>query len=274
MTTVVAKTRRTILPADERYKDAIDALHEALGDGVAFAHAQAWAIEQCGKAEHYDWSVSNRFAETWEGASAAARKLAEHLELGGEFGIAARISQAEKQIGMKLRFDSKEPNDASADGKVPKTPGRAKIERYRTMAAAFPELLLALSEQPVPPQQRERLLCGPLMFSARKRTRRPSRPEALAIALTHGFRVISAAVDDSMPTAVEPFMRFKRKGGKPCYAAAGEFANATFQDDKKTSVEAITKYLSRNGSGLRFWGFPTERRPIPDPPASRHPSPD
>jgi hypothetical protein len=261
--------RRPILPADERYKGAIEALRVALGNGTAFDFAKTWALDECRKAERYDWSVNNRFEKTWAGASAAARKLADHLEQGGDFGTIKRISEAEKDIGMRLRFKSKEP-----DGPVnaAKTPARAEMEQRKVTAAMFPRLLRALSKQPVPPRRpplfRRRtrfvydegmqFIYGPLIFGGtEERTKRPSRTTTLAIALTHGFRVISEAVDDSMPTAVEPLMRFKRQGGKPCYAAAEEFANATFQDDKKTSLDAITKYLSRNGSGLRFWGFST-----------------
>jgi hypothetical protein len=172
---------------------------------------------------------------------------------------------------MRLRFKSKEPDDPV---NAAKTPARAEMEQRKVTAAMFPRLLRALSKQPVPPRrppprrprgrtrfvyrERTQFIYGPLIFGGtEERTKRPLRTTTLAVALTHGFRVISEAVDDSMPTAVERFMHFKRKGGKPCYAAAGEFANATFQDDKKTSVDAITKYLSRNGSGLRFRGFPT-----------------
>ena len=269
MTTVVAKTQRTILPADERYKDAMDALHEALGDGVAFAHAQAWAIEQCGKAEHYDWSVSNRFKEEfeekWDSASRAALRLAEHLESGGLFGT-QRIIQAEEKIGLKLKFDSGEPNDASADG----TPRRVEHERHLTLETAFPKLLRALSRQPAPRRKaaaateagrfqyagRKRYFCGPLMITVRERTRRPSRTQALALALSYGFRKINECVEDGYPIeVVGRYYGIRMEGGKPCYEAAALFANLTFSDEKPTSEDAITKYLKRNRGSVMYWGF-------------------
>jgi hypothetical protein len=258
--------RRPIVPANERYKDAIDKLQFVVGKGADFDFAKKWALDECGKAERYDWSVNNRFEETWDSASAAASKLADHLEEGSDFGIIKRISEAEKDIGAMLSFKSKEPDDPV---NASKTSARAEMEQRKVTAAMFPRLLRALSKQPAPlrrPRLRgktrftyhggTRFIYGPLIFGGTKeRTKRPSRTTTLAVALTHGFRVISEAVDE--PTAVEPYMRFKREGGKPCYAAAREFANATFPDDKKTSVAAITKYLSRNASGLRFRGFPT-----------------
>jgi hypothetical protein len=265
MTTVVAKTRRPVRPADTRYSEAIDELRKALGDGEAFDAAQTWAIEQCRKSEEHDWLARNRFKEQfeekWKSASTAARKLAEHLEAGGLFG-AQRISQAEKQIGMKLRFDSGEPNDATAND----TPGRVENERHRIIEAAFPKLLRALSRQPVPRQNRgltirgqhihgPRYFCGPLMITARKRMRGPTKTEALALALSHGFRKINECVEDEYPIEVARFDRIRMEGGKPCYHAAALFANITFSHDAPTSEEAIVSYLKRNRSGLMFWGF-------------------
>jgi hypothetical protein len=260
MTTIVAKTRQPILPADKDYKEAIDELRKALGDGKVFTAASGWAIEQCRKAEQHDWSVSNRFVETWVSASESARKLAEHLESGGLFG-AQRISQAEKQIGMKLRFDSAEPNDASAND----TPWRVENERHRTLETAFPKLLRALSQQSLPPPERgltiggrhvrgPRYFYGPLMITAQQRKRRPTKTLALALALSHGFRKINECVVHEHPIEVG-FDLIRKEGGRPCHEAAVLFANATFVHEKPTSGDAITEYLKRNRGGLMYWGF-------------------
>jgi len=165
-----------------------------------------------------------------------------------------------------LRFDSnKESSDASADVKAAKHPGRIENERHRTLETAFPNLLRALSQQLVPRRDMgltirgqhihgPRYFCGPLMITARERIRRPTKTEALALALSHIFHKINECVEDEYPIEVRRFAPIKMAGGKPCHAAA-LFANITFSHDPPTSEEAIVSFLKRNRGRVMYWGF-------------------
>jgi hypothetical protein len=239
--------------AAERYAEAIKELRKVLGDSAAFAFAAPWALVECRKAKRHDWSVNNQFIKTWAGASAAARKLADHLT-ASDLAI-GRVGQAARQIGVTLRFESKE---LDAVIKAAKTPRRAENERAKATAAMFPKLLRALSEQPVPRPRRTfdggtRFYYGPFMFAANQRRKPPYRATTLALALAYGFRAISECAEDQRPFE-DLFMSFRPNRGNPCYAAAVEFANATFDNDKKqTNVSAVQQYLNHNRP--RYIGF-------------------
>jgi hypothetical protein len=114
-------------------------------------------------------------------------------------------------------------------------------------------LLRALAKQRIGPRIGESWFeYGPLTvkFAAENRIKMPSRSIALAISLTHGFRVITESIKKNQPTILFYRSALKVRGGKPCYAAAALFASASF--DEATTEDAIQIWIKRHPGRIQF----------------------
>jgi hypothetical protein len=229
--------RRPMLQAnDERYSAAIEELGRALGTGRAFQSAQLWALDQCRKAQQMSWPTRSlkkkRLAKTWNSASAAARKLADHLEIDGLYGV-KRVLSAEEQSGIRLKSDVRVP-----------------------LNVAFAKLLRALAEQRLGPRKNEIWIrFGPLLikFATADRIGAPSRSTALATALVHGFRVITESIQENRENVLYRSVVLKIRGGEPCYAAAAYFASAAL--DEATTEDTVQKWMLRHRGRIRYAGL-------------------
>jgi len=228
--------RRPMLQADdERYSAAIEELSRALGPGRAFQAARLWGLDQCRKAQQMSWPTRSeekkRLAKTWNSASAAARKLAVHLEIDGFYG-AGRVLLAEEQSGIRLKSDVRVP-----------------------LNIAFAKLLRALAQQGLGRRRGETWVrYGPLLvkFAATDRINAPSRSTALATALVHGFRVITESVQENRPIVLDR-SALKVRGGEPCYAAAAYFASAAL--DEATTEDTVQKWMQRHRGRIQYDGL-------------------
>jgi hypothetical protein len=226
--------RRPMLHADdERYSAAIEELGRDLGPGEAFEVAQLWALDQCRKAQQMSWPTRSeevkRLAKTWNSASAAALKLAHHLEIDGFYG-SERVRWAEEKSGIRLKSD------------LPRN-------------IAFAKLLRALEQLGFSRRRKETWVrYGPILvkFAATDRIAAPSKSIALATALVHGFRVITESVQEIRPIE---FYRsaLKVRGGKPCYEAAAYFASAAFAE--ATTEDTVQKWMQRHRGRIQYYGF-------------------
>ncbi|MFZ2079402.1 MAG: hypothetical protein WAV38_22685 [Xanthobacteraceae bacterium] len=235
-------TRRPVLPGDERYKDAFDALREALGNGKAFEEAKAWAIQLCLSAEQLDWwdgpglSDNKRYQRAWDSAAAAANKLAARLEKSEIDEAFMRILMAERDSGVQVISDNE------------------------TCDVAFAKILRALAKQPnrIYFGRSKGFGYGPLILESGKgitgRNTLPSKSKSLAVAMTYGFRRITGGVESNGGFTGRFDMLV---GGKPCYRAAMLFANATFKPHVKEAD--IDKWLDRHKRHAKvglFWFSP------------------
>lgn len=256
MTTVVAKTRRPILPADERYKDAIKALRKAFGPRQGFEEAKAWALRVCNEVEHTKaWHDPHEISQQerlrlrgWTSTARAAKTVARHLEINPVEGV-ARVNEAARRAGVKLISDNKEATDE---------------ECFTAGLDAFAKMLRELAKQPSSLHQRsgssgQHFGHGPLLvIPPGKRFSLPSRAMSLAFALIYGFRKATGAIEcKPNPITPEPSSRSRGfeishsiyhrfdllSGGRPCYAAARLFVNTTF--NTTLSKDAIIKSLDR-----------------------------
>jgi hypothetical protein len=232
MSTVVAKTRRPVVPADERYKDAIDALRKAFGRRQGFEEAKAWALWLCNEVEHTDqWqndphemSQQDRlYLRTWTSAANAAKTLAQHLEISGADEGAARVDEAARLAGVKLVSDNKEAIDV-----------------------AFTKILRELAKQPSSLHGKNGgpYVHGPLLVFTDKRLSLPSRPMSLAFALIYGFRKATGAIarEPKPGSYLTNWPRFDLlSGGKACYGAVRLFVNTTFNTTLDMNYGALQR---------------------------------
>jgi hypothetical protein len=238
MTTVVARTRQPIPPADERYRDAIDALRKAFGRRQGFEEAKAWALWLCNEVEHtnkwqndpHEMSQQDRlYLRTWTSAARAAKTLAQHLEISGADEEAARVDEAARRAGVKLTSNNKEAIDV-----------------------AFAKILRELAKQPFSLHGKNGgpYVHGPLLVFMGKRFRLPSKPMSLAFALIYGFRKATGAIARS-PKPGSYFTNWPRfdllSGGKACYDAVRLFVNTTFNTtlDNEAIIKSLQRYKQR-----------------------------
>jgi hypothetical protein len=250
--------RRTRRPSkyESVYGDAINKLGNLLGNGPAFEAASDWAIDFCKKVQQKDWRRQR--IPAWDSGSRAAHALAIYLENSADHIVSGRLHAAAKQSGVALKPDS---------------PVRWDLA---TAAGALRKFLRELSQQKeLSPQQRRRVLpsryvpdettwyvYSPLAVGFRHNQNivSPHRPLALAVGLTHGFRAITASRHPREEiNRLNHNDALKRRGGRPCFEAAAEFANKTFPDDRATSAEAVKKYIDRHRH-IRFWWFGDKQR--------------
>jgi hypothetical protein len=251
MSTVVAKTRRPVPPADERYKDAIDALRKAFGRRQGFEEAKAWALRVCNEVEHTEaWHSQHEISQQERlrlrgrtSAANAAVRLARDLGINPVEGL-ARVNEAARRAGVKLISDNKEGLTAPLD--------------------AFTKMLREIAKQGSA-SSGQHFGHGPLLvIPPGKRFSLPSKPMSLAFALIYGFRKATGAIERKPgPITPEPSSRSRGfyleisgtdegiiyhrfdllSGGKPCYAAARLFVNTSF--NTTLSKDAIIKSLDR-----------------------------
>jgi hypothetical protein len=247
-------SRRTRRPSkyESDYGDAINKLRNQLGNHPAFEPARDWAIVFCKKVQEKDWRRQR--IPAWDSGSRAAHALAIYLERSADHIVTGRLLAAAEQSGVGLKPDS------------------AVRWGMATAAAALRKFLRELSQQKeLPPQHRPSryvpdetnwYVYSPLAVGFRHNQNivSPHRPLALAVGLTHGFRAITASRHPREEiNRLNHNDALKRRGGRPCFEAAAEFANKTFPDDRATSAEAVKKYIDRHRH-IRFWWFGDKQR--------------
>jgi hypothetical protein len=257
MSTLVAKIRRPILPADERYKDAIDALRKAFGRRQGFEEAKAWALRVCNEVEHAKaWQDQHQISQQERlrlrgrtSAAKAAVRLARDLEINPVEGV-ARVNEAARRAGVKLIADNKEAIDE---------------ECFTAGLDAFTKMLREIAKQPSRLHQRsgssgQHFLLRPLLvIPPDKRFSLPSKPMSLAFALIYGFRKATGAIERKpnrsfgfpgsfgfyLDSDGSIYHRFDiLSGGRPCYGAVKLFVNTTF--NTTLTKDAIIKSLNRH----------------------------
>jgi hypothetical protein len=243
--------------ADDRYAkalaDASKKLREQLGDGEVYEAANTWALSLCDAARRYDWSTTNNwFDKGWDSDTRAARRMAKRLELG-ERSIMARICAAERQTGIRLNLDVKER-------------GKALTKLFKAVSDQQPPS----KRQPRHPMYRtkSRSVYGPLIvvFRFSQNIEFPAPSVAMAVALAHGFREITACFEDGEPMVVERW-HLNTRSGDPCWSATRAFASAVFDTGATTAADksgnttttrfkkAIEKWLRNHRRSIKYIGF-------------------
>jgi hypothetical protein len=191
---VTRRRTRRLSKHESVYGDAIDELGNQLRNDQAFEAAKDWAIDFCKKVQQKDRPRRRQripVGYTWDGGSSAAHKLATYLEHSADDIVTGRLFAAAKKSGVALE---------------PDPPVRWGLA---TAAEALRKFLRELSEQEeshlqqrcqtLPsryvPDEMTWYVRSPLAvgFCPNQNIVMPHRPLALAVGLTHGFRVITAS---------------------------------------------------------------------------------